>query len=114
MKCGWGGKWSLPPRVSETGGIHILPYLTVGDLKYPLGMTIPENTAETRSIVASLKKRFAKKWRRELWKHIVRVIIEDIRYYYYNNNYYYYFYYTTTSISIIPPPTITNTNTTPT
>ena len=79
VKVGWGGKWSLPPRVSETGGIHILPYLTIGDQKYPLGMTIPENTAETRSIVASLKKRFAKKWRRELWRHIVRVIIEDIR-----------------------------------
>ena len=42
-------------------------------------MKIPESNEGTRSIVASLKKRFAKKWRRELWKHIVRVIIEDIR-----------------------------------
>jgi len=42
-------------------------------------MKIPESDEGTRSIVASLKKRFAKKWRRELWKHIVRVIIEDIR-----------------------------------
>jgi len=40
VRCAWGGKWSLPPRVSETGGIHILPYLTIGDQKYPLGIVV--------------------------------------------------------------------------
>jgi hypothetical protein len=66
------------PRIYSTGGSHILPQLSSGSRVYPAGMTIPTQPFGT-GLVALMKAKMGNKWRKALWKHLIRLVIEDVR-----------------------------------
>ncbi len=82
VKCILDRETFVPPKLFETGGIHILPYFIInGDAskKYPLGTGLPRSTTSF-SLISSLKNYFPNKsWIKELWKHIIHMTILDIR-----------------------------------
>lgn len=82
VKCILDRETFVPPKLFETGGIHILPYFIInGDSskKYPLGTGLPRSNTSF-SLISSLKNYFPNKsWVKELWKHIIHMTILDIR-----------------------------------
>jgi hypothetical protein len=61
------------PRVYSTGGSHILPQLSSGQTIYPSGMNVPRNALGV-GLVALMKAKMGNKWKKALWKHIIRFV----------------------------------------
>ena len=86
-----------PPKLVIIGGNHILPILSTGYYRFPPPSTNTTNTGGVRSngiagggemammttsenrVITLLKARVGARWKKALWKHIIRVIVHDVR-----------------------------------
>ena len=67
----------LPPFIFDIGGVHLLPSLYVGGVKYPDDMQLPR-LGVTR-LKAYFMTRFKSAWAKELWRFAVHVVMQDLR-----------------------------------
>lgn len=58
------------PRLFQVGGTHLLPYLAVGNKRFPTTMNAPR--AENVRLVSLFKTTWGPKWKRALWKHLIK------------------------------------------
>lgn len=66
------------PRLYELGGVRLLPHLLLRNLPYPYQCkTIPRGNGT--GIVSFMKDRVGARWTVMLWKHLIRLVINDIR-----------------------------------
>lgn len=73
-----------PPRVTNEGGIHILPQLLIGrnNLHFPGDISIPRD--HCNGVVSMLKARCAAdvemgSWAKHMWRFAIEMIINDLR-----------------------------------
>lgn len=64
------------PYVSDMGGFHLLPSLSVNGQQYPDEMRLPRSED---SNIASFFRSRSQNWARELWKFAIGIILEDLR-----------------------------------
>jgi hypothetical protein len=70
-----------PTRLVVTGGAHILPSLAPAPLRTFLSGEGPRGSLQGSDspLVALLRARVGQRWRRALWKHLIRVVLRDVR-----------------------------------
>lgn len=67
-----------PPKLSIIGGNHILPILSPEYYRFPPETAGKDGGSNSR-VVRLLQARVGSRWKKALWKHIIRVIIHDVR-----------------------------------
>jgi hypothetical protein len=66
-----------PPYVCDVGGVHLLPSLQLGTVKYPADIKMPRcNITRVKSY---FKHKSKTTWALDFWRFIVNIIIEDLR-----------------------------------
>ena len=65
------------PRMFEVGGIRLLPHLVIRNKAYPADTSLPPSN--TSGLVAFMKERVGDRWPTMLWKHLIRLVISDLK-----------------------------------
>eukprot|EP01038_Epipyxis_sp_PR26KG_P014405 gene14405-19336_t len=77
------------PRMYEIDGIRFLPHMVIKGKLYPKETTIPRSSqiknpgnlfqSKPPSIVAFMKERVGNRWTVMLWKHLIRLVLNDLK-----------------------------------
>jgi hypothetical protein len=70
------------PKISEVGGVKLLPHLLIRGKQYPLAYHhLPTSVSDGRGtgLLAFMKERVGDRWTIMLWKHLFRMIVADIQ-----------------------------------
>lgn len=66
----------VAPFVCDVGGVHLLPSLNIGGVKYPEDVKMPK--CHISRIKAYFKAK-SKTWALDLWRFVVGIVIDDLR-----------------------------------
>eukprot|EP01034_Spumella_vulgaris_P021774 gene21775-27839_t len=66
------------PRMYEVGVVRLLPHLLIRGKVYPMETNLPVSD-KSGSIAAFMKERVGERWAAMLWKHLIRLVLHDLR-----------------------------------
>lgn len=70
------------PRLYEVGGVRLLPHLLIRNKVYPMETQLPNIPLPQSGgspLVAFMKDRVGSRWAAMLWRHLLRLIVHDLR-----------------------------------